>query len=195
LLLIVQWRCVRDTFSPPSRTSLVLTWWLLVCTVPWGATSSVSISWMLQWHWSVAVWKSLDKILCLSMCMIMWPSSHSWRVNRNTAFCLPTTSARNSIVFWVSNLLHGTVLSPTPQDCWDSMRPRSQDHWESWAERWMPCNSRYLSRAAKFLHDVDGSQIVSPRLQRTWNSSCLPSQQCLKSLLTNHSESSGAPEL
>jgi len=69
------------------------------------------------------------------------------------------------------------------------MRPIPQDRRDSWAERWMPCNSRYLSRADKSLHDADGSQVMSPRLQRTWNSSRLPSQRCPKSSLTNHSRS------
>jgi hypothetical protein len=49
-----------------------------------------------------------------------------------------------------------------------------------YAVTWSICNGfycysvRYRSRAASSLHDSNGSQVVSPAFQRTWNSRFLP---------------------
>jgi hypothetical protein len=61
--------------------------------------------------------------------------------------------------------------------------------------RLMPCSSKYLSSASSCLQLSSGSQVVSPMLHCTLNSSFLPpTHWWLLSSSTNHSWSSAAPK-
>ena len=65
---------------------------------------------------------------------------------------------------------------------------------KSSAGRFMPCISKYLSRASSSLQFSNSSQVVLPRLHLTSNLMFFLFQQCPSSSSTNHLCSSGTPK-